>query len=510
LKGFSATYNQSYRAVQTTRLQELGTSTRSFQLIIPYIEKFKELNPSSTATIEKNPDSNNLKRVFVCPGIMNRSLLHVRPIMSLDAAHLKSQWKGTLYVASVKSACDEIYPVAVAIMEQNENFDGWRWFLVNVRAALPTLLLPHPRQEVTKKYFSFVCDRQKGLLDALEKVFPENHSCFCTVHIARNVQMKHGGKRMAKYILPLAATFSPAFADELLGKLSEETRSYVEDIPACRWRNTAWLEDEKLPPRYGVRTSNMSEATNSMFEKARDGSWLHSLYTILTKMTERIALLRDMHEGKCGVVERVLGILKQRWEWTAQYRVTIIRRDGEIFSVFRKHRGGIVSDDEGCICANLDLERERCSCGEWQEHGIPCVHALAYFKDKEELLFEEIVQKVDKQYTYEMENELLNENIVPVCIDRLFPDRSTLPPGDALQSRPPGRPRKRRIRARSKWASEPEKSPIVCSRCGKRGHNVRTCVARENLEDEGPAADADAKRNKKKKKVETIKEIALS
>jgi hypothetical protein len=249
------------------KLQEFTRNKRSFQYILPYVNKFNEINPNSTTTVEKTPGTECLKRIFVCPGIMDRSLRHVRPIMSLDAAHLKSEWKGTLYVASVKTACDEIYPVAVAIMEQNENFDGWRWFLENLREALPTLVTQHPRPEVTKKYFTFVCDRQKGLLQALEQIFPDNLSCFCAVHIARNVQMKHGGKKMAKYIFPLASTFSPAFAEELLAKMPVETRTYVEGIPRNRWRNTAWLQDLTLPARYGVLSSNMSEAANGECHK---------------------------------------------------------------------------------------------------------------------------------------------------------------------------------------------------------------------------------------------------
>jgi hypothetical protein len=55
-------------------------------------------------------------------------MTYVRPVLSLDAAHLRSQWNGTLYVASVQSACDEIYPVAFAIMRDNENAAGWKWF----------------------------------------------------------------------------------------------------------------------------------------------------------------------------------------------------------------------------------------------------------------------------------------------------------------------------------------------------------------------------------------------
>jgi hypothetical protein len=533
LEGFAATYTQSIPAIVHTKANAFTRSKRSFELILPYVDKFNELNPNSTTRVEKNPGTDCLKRLFVCPGIMDRSLRYVRPILSLDAAHLKSEWKGTLYVASVKTACDEIYPVAVAIMEQNENFDGWRWFLENLKVALPTLVAPHPRGEVTKKYFTFVCDRQKGLLEALERIFPDNLSCFCAIHIARNVQLKHGGKKMAKYIFPLASTFSPAFAGELLAKMSMETRTYVEGIPRNRWRNTAWLEDTTLPPRYGVLSSNMSEAANAMFEKARDGSWLNSIDVILTTMVERIAKLRQTHEGKSGVVEKVLGILQKHWEYTAQYTVIHqVDENQEVFSVFHKqhHReGGVmgVGNSESCQCTNLDLELRRCDCGEWQEHGIPCVHAVAFFKDHERLSYEQVLAKVDWQYTYETEKELLKKNIVPVCIDRIFPDGCTQPPDDALLTRSPGRPAKKRLRSRSRWANEPSKSPITCARCGKRGHNVRTCLIREKMEggeeEDEQEEDAETQENNKKekkkrttsrggrkhRKVETLKEVDL-
>jgi hypothetical protein len=79
---------------------------------------------------------------------MKRSMQYVlQPVlMSLDAANLKSEWKGTLYIALVKLGCNEIvYPVAVAriVLEQNENLDGWRWFLTNLDTAALILSALH-------------------------------------------------------------------------------------------------------------------------------------------------------------------------------------------------------------------------------------------------------------------------------------------------------------------------------------------------------------------------------
>jgi hypothetical protein len=43
----------------------------------------------------------------------------------LPACHLQSKWKGILYTASVRTATDEVYPVAFAIMSGNEDESGW-------------------------------------------------------------------------------------------------------------------------------------------------------------------------------------------------------------------------------------------------------------------------------------------------------------------------------------------------------------------------------------------------
>jgi hypothetical protein len=60
--------------------------------------------------------------LFALTAIMESSIMFARPVMSLDARHLKSQWKGTLYAASVLTEMDNVYPIAFAITESNEDF----------------------------------------------------------------------------------------------------------------------------------------------------------------------------------------------------------------------------------------------------------------------------------------------------------------------------------------------------------------------------------------------------
>lgn len=74
--------------------------------------------------------------------------------------------------------------------------------------------------------------------------------------------------------------------------------------------------------------------------------------------------------------------------------------------------------------------------------------------------------QVDEIYTYENQKEMLRQNIVPVCLETISPDGITLPPL-ASGKRVRGRPKQQRLRKRSRFANEPEKSNIVCSGCQK-------------------------------------------
>ena len=71
----------------------------------------------------------SIKHVHVFPRFMNAALKFVRPVISLDAAHLKSSSKGTMYVALVLSGTNEVYPIDFMISAGNA--DGKTWTTIN-------------------------------------------------------------------------------------------------------------------------------------------------------------------------------------------------------------------------------------------------------------------------------------------------------------------------------------------------------------------------------------------
>ncbi|KAG7374672.1 MULE transposase domain containing protein [Nitzschia inconspicua] len=287
IQSLRASYNQAYRAIG--RAVANGPREKhqaSFGLIMSYLKHFQLRNEDSTVKAESDADQ-RLRRLGICPGIVRRSLQHVMPVLSLDGAHLLSKWKGTLHIASVQTTCSNIYPVSFAIMKDGEDAEGWKWFLELLVQAIPLLKMQHPDNRC----------RQKGLIQALQQVFPDNHHCFCSVHIARNVE-KEVGKQVAKHVHALSATFSKRESDELMAKLtvnaiSARGKKYFEGISANQWRSTAWVDDPTLPPRFGIVTTNMSESVNSLVGDARDGSWLECTNDIVRKMLNRICSLRE-------------------------------------------------------------------------------------------------------------------------------------------------------------------------------------------------------------------------
>jgi hypothetical protein len=111
--------------------QKLG-----FQLLIPYLEKFKEANAGLVVSYVQNEDL-TMKSLCLFPSFMNDSLKFVRPIISLDASHLKSKYKGTLLAATVLSATNELYPLGFMRYSGNEDLSRWTGILTALKEACP-------------------------------------------------------------------------------------------------------------------------------------------------------------------------------------------------------------------------------------------------------------------------------------------------------------------------------------------------------------------------------------
>lgn len=473
-------YNQAYRAIQSTESSSMADVLKTAELVVPYLLEFQEQNADSVCSHSIDGNTQQLENIFICPGIMNRSLQYVRPIMSLDAAHMKSRLGGTLYFASVQTPMNDLYPIAVALTAKNESQETWTWFCQHLLQACPFLISEHPSRTVTKKRFTFISDRDKGLKEALQSVFPDNHSMSCLVHIQRNVQQRFG-RQASEYVGRIGRTSSARQEDLFFCKLrtfSPKAADYLGGIPGEEWRGTFWVSDNTLPPRYGVTTSNMSEACNNMFEDAREAYWFDAIDIILNKMLDRISTLRSKVENTNyrDIVPMVKKKVEENWDKSASCNVVHIDPLRPLYKVSR------TSDDtrRAVVSHLVNTTEETCTCGDWQQYGIPCWHATAYYRLHAEKQLDWFIRTcISPLYCCGFQKDLLSQNIRPVIIESLQYDGKTKYADDNRLKRQRGRPTKKRLRKRSKFTKPQEQSPIVCAACGQRGHNKRTCERRQ-------------------------------
>jgi Transposase, Mutator family len=357
--------------------------------------------------------------------------------------------------------------------------------LGNLKKACPSLNGQVRRVGLSK--FVFISDRDKGLKQSLAELLANHHAMSCAIHIQRNTFAKFGQK-VSKFVNDICKTYSARREEELFDKierLSVAAKNYLKAIPAKEWRSTEWVRTPTLPARYGITSTNISESANSMLDNARALPWLDCIDTLLDKMSTRITTLRLQNKDKSGVVPNMKSVLQKRFDNCANFQVMLLEEGDEKYKVVRS----LYAPGDRHRIHTLDINEKRCSCGVWQDYKVPCVDAMAYFRIMKNQSLHEILElHVCDYYKYESEKMLLMKNIKPVILDQLSKDGVTLPPKYSGK-RQAGRPKEKRLRKRSKFADE-SKSPIVCSRCNRRGHNKRTCTTDLSAIEELRAAEA--------------------
>jgi transposase-like protein len=104
-----------------------------------------------------------------------------RPYIGLDACHLKGKWKCCLAAATAVDGNNWMFPVALAVME-NENEESWDWFLRELHQAIGM-----PEGLVISS------DIQKGLIKAVSQVYPLTEHRECMRHLYSNFKKHFSG-----------------------------------------------------------------------------------------------------------------------------------------------------------------------------------------------------------------------------------------------------------------------------------------------------------------------------
>ncbi|XP_020087512.1 uncharacterized protein LOC109709617 [Ananas comosus] len=142
--------------------------TEQYDKLSDYCAEIRKTNPGSRLML--NLSNLIFQRMFICLDACKKGFqAGCRPIISVDGCFLKGKYHGRLLVAVGIDANDCIFPIAYAIVEV-ESTDTWSWFFQLLAEEL----------NIWNSYtWTFMSDRQKGLIQSVETLFPNADHRFC-------------------------------------------------------------------------------------------------------------------------------------------------------------------------------------------------------------------------------------------------------------------------------------------------------------------------------------------
>lgn len=244
-----------------------------------------------------------------------------------------------------------------------------------------------------------------------------------------------------------------------LKKADANAHKWVEGVPAKVWSRHAFSGRAKTD----TLLNNLCEGFNKTILEAREKPVISMVEDIRIYLMLRF----QKNRGLIGKVEGVLcPVVKKRQRKETNFsRIWTPLWSGDLkFEV--KH---------GKDTFTIDLEKRHCTCRKWQLTGMPCSHAIASIHYNKE----PVDNYASEYFKVETYKRVYAPLIYPTNGQNLWEETGYPPILPPPLRRPTGRPRKQR----RKEPDEPKKgaklrrsgTTVVCKKCGRTGHNKRTC-----------------------------------
>jgi hypothetical protein len=149
--------SQMYRARRKASKRIHGKLEEQYARLWDYCETLRQTNMGSCVLMSVDRPMPDLppkfERIYLSLAAMTKGFVEgCRPVIGLDGCFLKGPFKGTLLAAVGRDANNNMYPIAIAVVEA-ETKDSWSWFL--------EALMSNLRIHKTHSMPTFISDRQK-------------------------------------------------------------------------------------------------------------------------------------------------------------------------------------------------------------------------------------------------------------------------------------------------------------------------------------------------------------
>ncbi|KAH9671509.1 SWIM-type domain-containing protein [Citrus sinensis] len=449
--------NQRLYRTRNKALELLGQDHKvSYTKLFRYMHAILASNPGSTVSLDEDWLGGGVdpyfRRFFVFFDASRRGFFGgCRQFIGIDGCFLKGPYKGVLLSAVSVDANYGIYPLAVCVVE-NENTESWVYFLEKLY------------EQIGCNYgegLCFISDRQKGILNALDKVFPHALKRYCCRHIYANFKEKFLGVLLKKPFWQACRIANVSYFRRHMAELNEISpagHDWLMQIPVVCWAKHCFPAHTKS----NHVTNNMSESFNNWIKNYRGMPILRMLEEIRRKL---MTLIHTRQQEVLAWQDKLPPVVRRRVtrEKEAARSLTVIFGHNQTFEVMEDVSKRTV----------VDLLGKHCDCNEWDISGLPCKHAICCIdamRFNVNDFVHPLLKKISFQNTY-------SHQLYPMPDESKWPlllHNNLQPP---IISRCAGRPQTKRKKELGEAKSFKRSSSVKCSRCGQWGHNKRGCKA---------------------------------
>lgn len=461
--GITLSYKQAWRGKERIMAALRGSFEEDYRLLPQYCDQIRSTNPDSIASVYVNPSDNCFQRLFISFQASIHGFLNAcRPLIGLDRTVLKSKYLGTLLLATGFDGDGALFPLAFGVVDE-ENQDNWMWFLLELHNLLEINTENMPR-------LTILSDRQKNIVEGVDKNFPTAFHGFCMRHLSESFRKEFNNTMLVNHLWDAANALTiMEFEQKILEieEVSQEAAYWIRRVPARLWA-TAYFEGT----RFGHLTANIVESLNVWILEASGLPIIQMMECI------RRQLMMWFNERR-----------EASMQWTSILVPTAERRVSEAIDRARTYQVLRANEAEFEVISHegtniVDIRNRRCLCRGWQLYGLPCAHAVAALLSCRQ----NVHRFTESCFTVASYRKAYSQTIHPVPDKTLWKEMGSSQIGEGSSGnnvmdiiinppksiRPPGRPRKRRVRSEDRGSV---KRIVHCSRCNQTGHFRTTCSA---------------------------------
>ncbi|TYZ57816.1 hypothetical protein PybrP1_005536 [[Pythium] brassicae (nom. inval.)] len=406
-RGHSINHMMASRIKRQLHEARISATRASFQKLASYLRVVADKNPGSHFHVEATA-AGVFERALFVPSAALHALAHCPKLVALD--HMPPPWHeadlalatagnsnssgrinvhenddalcGVYLTAAVKDANDETVVFALALVVE-EDEANWEWFLRAVQLA----------SRVNLAEFTVVAGRTRGLQQALQRAWPGASHRFCVRRLVeeemvleRKLPVTPDKKRR---IFDLARSESETEFTTLrneLAALHEPMAEFLDGLPRANWVKYAFLEAFRKPT-FNEVSSDLAAPTGDeeLFAPTpTQTSWfgedaVRSSQPLATFNGYFMNLAANFHARRTAAAKRAPHELVPMRQAQLETLVQGSQRCESIPCANGTYMARSVNQRRAQILdpwRHVNLLDWECTCQEWQDRQLPCVHAI--------------------------------------------------------------------------------------------------------------------------------------